>query len=414
MPRVLVLGLCAGYFLVLLDVTVVNVALPQINSDLQAGQSGMAGVVNAYTIVLAALLLPFGAIGDRWGHRRVVVFGFLCFFVGSLVCSLSPTITLLIASRAIQGAGAAATMAGTLAMLSESAVDDRERSKLVGLWAALGGIALPLGPVLGGLLVDLGNWRAVFWLNLPVILLALVPIIVHSSPSTARGPRGGQPSAAGGLSESANPSRTRLVIACIVAGLLNFCVLGSLFLLTQNFQDVRGLSPLQAGLATLPALLPMPFFGALSGTISNRLGVWTTSALGLIVSGLGLGLMGLTVSAPSMWALWIALVVWAIGVGTLMPAIVAAAMHALPQKPGFASGAGSTARNVGGAAGVAVFAALHEVETGVLMAAAGVAMVAAAVACIQVQRQRVQPSTGLVTSMKGNSSVARSRSPLTD
>ena len=106
--------------------------------------------------------------------------------------------------------------------------------------------------------------------------------------------------------------------------------------------------------------------------------------------------------------------VWAIGVGILMPAIVAAAMHALPQKPGFASGAGSTARNVGGAAGVAVFAALHEVETGVLMAAAGVAMVAAAVVCIQVQRQRVQPSTGLVTSMKGNGSVARSRSPLTD
>ncbi|MCU4296758.1 MFS transporter [Brevibacterium permense] len=101
MPRVLVLGLCAGYFLVLLDVTVVNVALPQINSDLQAGQSGMAGVVNAYTIVLAALLLPFGAIGDRWSHRWVVVFGFLCFFVGSLACSLSTTITLLVAGAVV-------------------------------------------------------------------------------------------------------------------------------------------------------------------------------------------------------------------------------------------------------------------------------------------------------------------------
>ena len=414
MSRVLVLGLCAGYFLVLLDVTVVNVALPQINLDLQAGQSGMAGVVNAYTIVLAALLLPFGAIGDKWGHRRVVVFGFLCFFVGSLSCSLSPTITLLVASRAIQGAGAAATMAGTLAMLSESAADDRERSKLVGLWAALGGIALPLGPLLGGLLVDVGNWRAVFWLNLPVILLALVPIIVHSSRSTAPGPRDDQLPAAGGVSESSNPSRVRLTIACIIAGLLNFCVLGSLFLLTQNFQDVRGLSPLQAGLATLPALLPLPFFGALSGTISNRLGVWTTSALGLIVGGLGLGLMGLTVSAESMWALWIALVVWAIGVGILMPAIVAAAMHALPQRPGFASGAGSTARNLGGAAGVAVFAALHNVETGVLMAAAGGAMVAAAVVCIRVQRQRVQSSTMPLTSTSQNRSVAGSRSPLSD
>ncbi|WP_098729963.1 MFS transporter [Brevibacterium epidermidis] len=413
MPRMLVLGLCAGYFLVLLDVTVVNVALPQINSDLQAGQSGMAGVVNAYTIVLAALLLPFGAIGDRWGHRRVVVFGFLCFFVGSLACSLSPTITLLIASRAVQGVGAAATMAGTLAMLSESAVDDRERSKLVGLWAALGGIALPLGPVLGGLLVDVDNWRAVFWLNLPVILLALVPIVVHSSRPTSPAPRDDQSSAAG-LSESSNPSRARLAIACIIAGLLNFCVLGSLFLLTQNFQDVRGLSPFQAGLATLPALLPLPFFGALSGTISNRLGVWMTSALGLIVSGLGLGLMGLTVSAESIWALSIALVVWAIGVGILMPAIVAAAMHALPQKPGFASGAGSTARNLGGAAGVAVFAALHDVETGVLMAAAGGAMVAAAVVCVRVHRQRGQSSTRPLTSTRGSGSVAGTRSPLSD
>ena len=411
MPRVLVLGLCAGYFLVLLDVTVVNVALPQINSDLQAGQSGMAGVVNAYTIVLVALLLPFGAFGDKWGHRRVVVFGFLCFFVGSLSCSLSPTITLLVASRAIQGAGAAATMAGTLAMLSESAADDRERSKLVGLWAALGGIALPLGTLLGGLLVDVGNWRAVFWLNLPVILLALVPIIVHSSRSTAPGPRDDQLPAAGGVSESSNPSRVRLTIACIIAGLLNFCVLGSLFLLTQNFQDVRGLSPFQAGLATLPALLPLPFFGALSGTISSRLGVWATSALGLIVGGVGLGLMGLTVSAPSLWALWTALVVWAIGVGVLMPAIVAAGMHALPQRPGFASGAGSTARNVGGAAGVAVFAALHDVETGVLMAAAGAAMVVPAVVCIQVQRQRIHSSTVPLTSKKPNGPVPRSRSP---
>lgn len=367
MPRVLVLGLCAGYFLVLLDVTVVNVALPQINSDLQAGQSGMAGVVNAYTIVLAALLLPFGAIGDKWGHRRVVVFGFLCFFVGSLSCSLSPTITLLVASRAIQGAGAAATMAGTLAMLSESAADDRERSKLVGLWAALGGIALPLGPLLGGLLVDVGNWRAVFWLNLPVILLALVPIIVHSSRSTAPGPRDDQLPAAGGVSESSNPSRVRLTIACIIAGLLNFCVLGSLFLLTQNFQDVRGLSPFQAGLATAGAAAA----AVLRGTVRNDqqpprgLGdecAWphrgrcgpradgadrlSTEPVGAVDRPCGLGDRCRGPHAGDR------------GGGDARAAAEA----------GIRFGSGSTARNVGGAAGVAVFAALHDVETGVLMA----------------------------------------------
>ncbi|GAA1858263.1 MFS transporter [Brevibacterium marinum] len=444
MPRMLILGLCAGYFLVLLDVTVVNVALPQINVDLRAGQTGMAGVVNAYTFVLAALLLAIGAIGDRWGHRRIVIFGFLCFFLGSLACSLSPTIELLVSSRALQGVGAAATMTGTLAMLSESAADERERSRLVGLWAALGGIALPLGPLLGGLLVDVGNWRAVFWLNLPIILIAVIPILASSPRGGAsRSGSGGRvreserpaapdsapsaesapsPESASGTglppvaAPSVSSSRARLMLACVVAAMMNFCVLGTLFLLTQFFQDGRGLSPLQAGLATLPALLPMPFFGALSSRVSNRLGVWRTSALGLVVGGIGLGLMGLTISGAGLWGLWSALFVWAVGVGTLTPAIVAAAMHALPQRSGFASGAGSTARNLGGALGVTVFAALHEVDTGVLMAGAGVAMIAAAFICIQVQRGRTQVSTVDLTvdRSEGSGQILRPRSPLSD
>ncbi|MDN5585076.1 MAG: MFS transporter [Brevibacterium sp.] len=399
MPKLLVLGLCAGYFLVLLDVTVVNVALPQIDADLQAGQAGMAGVVNAYTFVLAALLLAIGAIGDRWGHRRIVVFGFLCFFVGSLACSLSPTIEMLVASRTLQGVGAAATMTGTLAMLSESAADERERGKLVGLWAALGGIALPLGPLLGGVLVDLGNWRAVFWLNLPIILMALIPIVVYSSPArAARLGSGGlvrgsgrvetsESASSSGPAASSSSSQVRLLTACIVAGTMNFCVLGSLFLLTQFFQDDRGLSPFQAGLATLPALLPLPFVATLSGTVSNRLGVWRTSALGLVVAAVGLGLMGLTVSGSGLWGLSIALVVWAIGVGILTPAIVAAAMHALPQRPGFASGAGSTARNLGGAVGVTVFAVLAGVDTEILMVGAGVLMLIGAFICLDTARR---------------------------
>src|SRR5699024_815088 len=131
----------------------------------------------------------------------------------------------------------------------------------------------------------------------------------------------------------------RLALACLVAGLLNFCVLGTLFLLTQHFQDVRGLSPFQAGLATLPALVPLPFFGALSGTISNRLGVRMTGALCIIVAGVGLGLMGRTVFGRSVWGLTLPVVVWSIGVRVLLPAIVAAAMPALREWTGFASGA---------------------------------------------------------------------------
>src|SRR5699024_3705571 len=125
-----------------------------------------------------------------------------------------------VAARALQGVGAAATMAGTLAMLSESAVDDWERGRLVGLWAALGGIALPLGPLLGGLLVDLGSWRAVFWLNLPIIVAALVPIIVHHPASPRLVPGSGDAARETGRSGSSHPSRIRLALACLVAGRL--------------------------------------------------------------------------------------------------------------------------------------------------------------------------------------------------
>src|SRR5699024_3427974 len=155
----------------------------------------------------------------------------------------------------------------------------------------------------GGLLVDLGSWRAVFWLNLPIIVAALVPIIVHHPASPRLVPGSGDAARETGRSESSHPSRIRLALACLVAGLLNFCVLGTLLLLARHLHDSRGLIPCQAALATLRAAAPLPFLGALSVTISNRLGVWRTSALGLIVAGVGLGLMGLTVYGSSLWGL---------------------------------------------------------------------------------------------------------------
>ena len=142
----LTLGLCAGYFLVLLDVTVVNVALPSIGAGLHAAGPGLAWVVDAYSIPLAALLLAAGAIGDSLGHRRVVVAGFLGFGAASVLCALAPGTTVLITGRALQGVCAALMLPGTLALLAESAPDDRARSRAVGRWAAVGGAALPAGP----------------------------------------------------------------------------------------------------------------------------------------------------------------------------------------------------------------------------------------------------------------------------
>ncbi|MGC5246275.1 MFS transporter [Gordonia sp. DT219] len=401
-PWSLVLALCLGYFLILLDVTVVNVALPQINSDLRAGASGLAWIVDGYSVPLAALLLAAGAVGDRLGHRRIVVLGMIVFGAASVACALAPTMGVLIAARAGQGAGAALMLPGTLAMLVERTPDAAARTRLVGIWAAIGGAALPAGPVVGGVLVQTLGWRAVFWLAVPFIVLALVPVL--------RAPRGTSGSVsgrvdvagavllvaalagvvsaiitapddvgvAGGLAVAAVVAGTAFVVverraryplisvsrqarsvlaqACGVAALMNLATLGGLFLLTQVFQDVHHRSPLVAGLAMLPAMAPLPLLGAPAGRLSARIGAWRTSSLGLLVGAVGFGGMAIGIVGDDLWVLVVSLAVWGAGLGILTPAIVAAALQAVPGSPGTASGASNTSRQTGGALGVAIFA----------------------------------------------------------
>ncbi|WP_433378348.1 MFS transporter [Actinoplanes sp. CA-142083] len=413
----LTLALCGGYFLVLLDVTVVNVALPSIGAGLGASSSGLAWVVDAYTVPLAALLLAAGAVGDRLGHRTVVLSGFIGFFVASVICAVAWAVPVLIAGRALQGVSAALMLPGTLALLSSAAPSDQARARVVGLWAAVGGCALPAGPFIGGLLVQGVGWRAVFWLNVPVILLALLPVLRPAqSAAGGRGERLGV--GAGGRGERlgvgaggrvdwlgagvlamtlgvlvtaiierapllllvavvgavvlrvverradpplltvSSPARWPLAAACGVAGLMNFCVLGSLFLLTQLFQDVHGLSPLIAGLLLLPGMLPLPLLGAPAGRLVHQIGAWRTSALGLGLAAVGFVGIAFSVGRPVYPMLLVALAVWGAGLGVLTPAIVTAAMRTVPSAPGIASGASNTARQTGGALGVALFAAI--------------------------------------------------------
>ena len=403
--RPVTLALCAGYFLVLLDVTVVNVALPRIGADLDAGSAGLAWVVDAYAVPLAALLLASGAVGDRLGHRDVVILGFLGFGAASLLCALAPSIAVLVAARAVQGVGAALMLPGTLALLVEDVADERARARLVGTWAAIGGAALPAGPVVGGLLVQAAGWRAVFWLGVPVIAAALVPVV--RLPRTRTDARAGTPVdrlgagllvtgltctvtailestsspwTAGPLAAAAvcvlgafvaverrtphpllpvpRAARRPLARACAVAGLMNLCTLGTLFLLTQVLQDVRGLSALSAGLVTLPAMLPLPLLGAPAGRLAARIGVGRTSALGLAVAAAGLAGHAAGINTEGDLVLGLALVAWGTGLGILTPAVVAAALRATPQTPGLASGASNTSRQTGGALGIAVFAAV--------------------------------------------------------
>lgn len=399
-------ALCAGYFLILLDVTVVNVALPAIGHDLAVSGTRLAWVVDAYTVPLAALLLPAGAIGDRLGHRRVVLCGLAGFGAASVGCALASTIEVLVAARALQGIGAAVMLPGTLALIAESATDDEIRARRVALWAAVGGLALPVGPLLGGVLVSGAGWPSVFWLNVPVIAIAMIVLAFWSADGSAdSGPTtpvdwlgGGLLTVAVGAAvvavlegaasvqiacaagilavgalgalicqqrRTASPllavprdERSGLVIASCVGGLMNFCMVGSLFVLTQVLQVDRGLRPWSAGLMLLPAMIPLPLSGPLSGRISARIGVWRTSAAGLFIAAAGFAGLCSAIPQRNFVALGVALAVWGFGVGILTPAIVTAALGSAPSRPGAASGASNTARQIGGALGVAVMAAV--------------------------------------------------------
>lgn len=430
------IALCAGYFLVLLDVTLVNVALPRIGTDLRAGPSALAWVVDGYAVPLAALLLVSGTLGDRIGHRRMVLAGFALFALASVACALAPGIGSLVAARVVQGVGAALMLPGTLALLVAPAPSERVRTRLVALWAAIGGAALPSGPVIGGAIVQWLGWRATFWLPVPIIVLALVGVLVGAAPSHVGGrspidwPGAGlmvltlattvlaltrvrdHPLQAAGLlalsalcgaalsrveQVSERPllavpraARRPLLVACAVAAVMNLCTLGGLFVLTQWLQHVAQVDPLHAGLTTIAVMLPAPLVATPSGRLIERIGVWRTSAIALTIGAVGLAGTGWCLAGGHRLALLSGLVLWGLGIGLLAPAVVTAALHSLPAAPGVASGASNTARQMAGAVGVALFGALAGApgplfgyRAGWLFAAAALVFALAALACVR-------------------------------
>ncbi|RYY48212.1 MAG: MFS transporter, partial [Actinomycetales bacterium] len=156
-----------GTGMAFLDGSIVNLALPAIDGDLDAGVAGLQWTVNAYTLTLAALILVGGSLGDRWGRRRVFLVGVVWFAVASLACALAPTIEVLVAARGLQGVGGALLTPGSLAIISASIHPD-DRGRAIGLWSGLAGVTTALGPLVGGTLVDAVGWRSVFWINLPL------------------------------------------------------------------------------------------------------------------------------------------------------------------------------------------------------------------------------------------------------
>ncbi|MGH3535385.1 MAG: DHA2 family efflux MFS transporter permease subunit, partial [Pseudonocardiaceae bacterium] len=303
-----------------LDATVVGIALPAIGRDFGVGVSALQWVVNAYTLALAGLLLLGGTLGDRYGRRRIFIVGTIWFAVASLACAVAPTAGVLILARALQGVGAALLTPGSLAILQASFVAD-DRSKALGAWSGLGGIATAIGPFLGGWLISAVSWRLVFFINLP-LAVAVVAIAARHVPET-RDPSTGRIDASGataitgalvGLTYGliAGPgqgwtSPAVLASLCAGAGLLAGFLLiearrkepmlpltvfrsrqfsaanavtfivyaalgGVLFLLPIVLQQVAGYSPLQAGTALLPVTVIMLTLSARSGALAARIG----------------------------------------------------------------------------------------------------------------------------------------------
>jgi DHA2 family methylenomycin A resistance protein-like MFS transporter len=411
--RIAFVVMCAGYFLVLLDVTIVNVALPRIAAGLHAGVSSLQWVVDGYAIALASLMLAGGTVGDLHGHRRIVLSGFALFGAASLGCGLAPGTGALIGFRVLQGVGAALMLPGTLAVITSSYAQGAARARAIGIWAGIGSAALPAGPLLGGALTQAVSWRAVFFLNVPIVAIAFVLAArtVRESRDTRRRALD-VPGAAlgaallavvtfafidaghGGLSVTVAVAivaavalavafvaveRTRLdpmlplslfrrpafAAANALAGTMNLATLGLLFVLTLYLQDVRGLSALGAGTRLLPLFLPLSVIAPLGGRIVGKVGPRWPMAVGLLLAGAGVALLAPLGTRSSYDALLPALLLWGLGLAVLTPAVVAAAVGSVPrERAGLASAVNNTARQAAGAVGIASFGALAGAPAG--------------------------------------------------
>ena len=394
-------------FMTTLDNLVVTTALPVIHRDLHASLSGLEWTVNAYTLTFAVFLITGAALGDRFGRRRMFVIGLAIFTAGSAAAALAPSIEVLIAARAIQGFGGAIVLPLTLTILS-AAVPPEKRGLALGAWGGISGLAVAIGPLVGGAVVQGISWQWIFWLNVP-IGLALIPLAALRL-KESRGPndaldlpgvglasiglfgivwglvRGnqvgwGSPEIVGALvlgsavlalfvlwelrtKEPMLPLRffrNRTFTAANVASLFMFFgMFGSIFLLAQFFQTVQGYSPLQAGLRILPWTAMPIFVAPIAGALSDRIG-----GRPLMVTGLGLQAAGLAwiaaVSTPTVAysALVVPFILSGIGMALYFAPVANVVLSSVRrEEEGQASGANNAIRELGGVFGVAVLASV--------------------------------------------------------
>ena len=386
---------CFGLFMILLDSSIVTVALPTIQADLHANLSDMQWVVDAYLLPLAVLMLTAGTLGDRFGRKRLFLSGLVLFTLGSLFCGLAPTLSWLLAGRAVQGVGAAALMPGSLAVLAAAYPEPRQRAQAISLWAGVSGLGLAAGPLIGGALIQLSSWPAIFFVNLPVGIVALAlgwPLLAESrNPHARRLDLPGQVLVMVtlvcvilALIESSSYGWTSGLILGLFSGaavclaafllvesrvreamlplslfrspvfsvanvggfLLFFTMLGTFFFVTQFFQSVQGYTALESGVRTLPTTMGMFLIAPL--------------ALGALLAGVALLLViGLMEPDSSYATLWWDLGLAGIGFGLVLSPLTAAVLSATPrERAGLGSSVNTTSRQIGSSLGVAVLGAV--------------------------------------------------------
>ncbi|MGW4808278.1 MFS transporter [Kitasatospora sp. NPDC004272] len=405
-------AICVGAFMLLVDTSIVNTALPEMSEDLHSTFTALQWVVDVYALTLAALLTAFGSLGDRLGHRRLYLTGLAVFGLASLACALAPGAGTLIAARAVQGIGAAAMMTSTTALLN-AAYRGRDRGTAFGVWGAVNGAAAAAGPVLGGLLTQQFGWRSVFLVNLPVAALAgwLTVRRLAADPARTARPAGrfDLPGATAftlfaaaltyGLIESGERGWSDpLVLTVLAAAALALAVFTAVELRTTHPLLDLGLlrNPAFAGLAAAGLLLTAAAFAQLTytglwlqqvlhlGPLSAGLAVCPLAAAAFVTApigtrllrgapprlpiGLGLALIGTgtlllaLVSPGSGWTVLLpGLLVTGTGVGLATPQMMSAALATVPrERAGMASGAFNTARQLGFALGIAVLGTVFQ------------------------------------------------------
>jgi EmrB/QacA subfamily drug resistance transporter len=395
---------CISILIVSLDVTILNVALPSIQHDLHASIAGAQWTIDAYTLVLASLLLLAGSTADRIGRRRVFQRGLVTFTIGSLLCSVAPGLGWLIAFRMLQAVGGSMLNPVALSIISNTFTEGKERARAIGAWSGVVGISIACGPILGGALVEGISWRAVFWINIPIGVAALFltrRFIPDSKAVKARRPDPiGQVLIIGFLATGVygiieaptNGWGSPLILGCFAAALVcligiiryelsrsqpllelrffrsapfsgasvvaisAFAALGGfLFLNTLYLQDVRGLSALRAGLFLLPMAGAMFVLGPVSGYLVARRGPRPSLTIGAIALSLAGLLFALWGSNLPDHRLFIGYALIGVGLGMMNAAITNTAISGMPRsQSGVASATTSTSRQVGQSLGVAI------------------------------------------------------------